>query len=231
MRKSCEEDTGCLSLNLYVMDFSIIESNVRGFLGSLKGMGIDSYAFNDKNVPTLQELRRSVMSCRKCALADTRKNVVFGEGNSRARLIFVGEAPGEDEDIQGKPFVGRAGKLLDQLIDRIGLRRNEVYICNVLKCRPPNNRDPETAEIAACKDHLLMQIRLVAPKVICTLGRHAYNTLFGADERITRVRGTLKDYNGTTLLPTYHPSFLLRNQDKIKEVWEDMERLKQLLKA
>lgn len=213
------------------MDFSITESNIHGFLGALKDMGIDSYAFSKKNLPTLQDLRRSVTSCRRCPLADTRRNVVFGEGNSRARLLFVGEAPGEDEDLQGRPFVGRAGKLLDQLIDRIGLRREEVYICNVLKCRPPNNRDPEPAEIEACRDNLLTQIRLIAPKLICTLGRHAYNTLLGVDERITRIRGTLTYYEGTMVLPTYHPSFLLRNPEKMKEAWEDMDRVKQLLKG
>ena len=215
----------------FIMDFTLTDSNIRGFLGALKDMGIDSYAFNERSLPTLQELRRSVMSCRRCSLADTRRNVVFGEGNSKARLLFVGEAPGEDEDLQGRPFVGKAGKVLDQLIDRIGLRREDVYICNVLKCRPPNNRDPEPAEIEMCKDHLFMQIRLVGPKLICTLGRHAYNTLFAVDERITKIRGTLRDYRGTMLVPTYHPSFLLRNQDKAKEAWEDMEKLKQLLKG
>jgi DNA polymerase len=144
--------------------------------------------------------------------------------------MFIGEAPGEEEDIQGRPFVGRAGKLLDQLIDRIGLKRENVYICNVLKCRPPNNRDPEETEISLCKGYLLSQLELVHPEIICTLGRHAYNTLCEVDERITRVRGQLKEFRGIMLLPTYHPSFLLRNQDKIKEAWEDMERLRQLLK-
>ena len=145
--------------------------------------------------------------------------------------MFIGEAPGEDEDIQGRPFVGRAGRLLDQLIERIDLRREDVYICNILKCRPPNNRDPEESEITSCKNYLFSQISLIKPRIICTLGRHAYNTLMNADERITKVRGSLKDYQGMTLLPTYHPSFLLRNQEKIKEAWEDMERLKELLKG
>jgi uracil-DNA glycosylase family 4 len=156
---------------------------------------------------------------------------VFGEGSSNAKLVFIGEAPGEEEDIQGRPFVGKAGKLLDQLIEHIGLKRESVYICNVLKCRPPNNRDPDKKEIAACKNYLFSQLDLIKPKIICTLGRHAYNTLFDVDERITKVRGISKDYRGMILLPTYHPSFLLRNQDKIKEAWEDMERLKQLLKG
>ncbi|MDD5245175.1 MAG: uracil-DNA glycosylase, partial [Syntrophorhabdaceae bacterium] len=154
----------------------------------------------------------------------------FGEGDVNARLVFVGEAPGEEEDIQGRPFVGRAGKLLDQLIERIGLGRSDVYICNVLKCRPPGNRDPEERERELCKEYLFTQLELINPKIICTLGRHAYNTLLGVDERITRVRGVLTSYRGTPLLPTYHPSFLLRNQGKIKEAWEDMEKLKQLLR-
>ncbi|HNQ46074.1 MAG: uracil-DNA glycosylase [Syntrophorhabdus sp.] len=213
------------------MKFPVTDRTVRGFLLALKGMGIESYVVNKKDTMTLSSLQRAVRGCRRCNLASTRRNVVFGEGDNRARVVFVGEAPGEEEDIQGKPFVGRAGKLLDQLIEQAGQRRESVYICNILKCRPPNNRDPEGSEIALCKNYLLTQIDLIKPKIICTLGRHAYNTLMNVDERITRVRGILKDYRGMILLPTYHPSFLLRNQDKIKEALEDMERLKQLLKV
>ncbi len=208
---------------------NIDPTNVRRFLASLKNMGIHSYVFEKKEGPSLAQLQKAIKGCTKCNLAKTRKNVVPGEGDPNARLVFVGEAPGEDEDIQGRPFVGRAGKLLDQLIGRIGLGRNEVYICNVLKCRPPNNRDPEPDEIAACKDYLTAQLNLIKPKVICTLGRHAYNTLFGVDEKITRIRGKLTLYNGTNLLPTFHPSYLLRNQTKMNEAWEDMEKLKSLL--
>lgn len=213
------------------MKFPVTSRNVRGFLLALKRMGIESYVVNKKDTMTLSVLQKTVMGCRRCDLASTRRNVVFGEGDNKAKVVFVGEAPGEDEDIQGKPFVGRAGKLLDQLIEQAGQRRESVYICNILKCRPPNNRDPERSEIALCKNYLLTQIDLIKPTIICTLGRHAYNTLMNVDERITRVRGILKDYKGMILLPTYHPSFLLRNQDKIKEALEDMERLKQLLKV
>lgn len=212
------------------MEFSINEHNIKAFLSALKDMGIDSYIFDREGRTTLPLLQKIVKNCRKCLLADTRKNVVFGEGNPMARLMFIGEAPGEEEDIHGKPFVGKAGKLLDQLIERIGLKRENVYICNVLKCRPPDNRDPEEEEIESCRGYLFSQIELIRPKIISTLGRHAYNTLFGVDERITKVRGKLKEYRGITLLPTYHPSFLLRNQDKIKEVWDDMELLRKLLK-
>jgi DNA polymerase len=213
------------------MVFSLTKHNLKSFLLALKGMGIDSYVVNKKNTITLSVLQRTVKSCNRCNLATTRRNIVFGEGSNKAKVMFIGEAPGEDEDIQGRPFVGRAGKLLDQLFEHIGLRRDDVYICNVLKCRPPNNRDPEESEIVACKDYLFSQIELIKPKIICTLGRHAYNTLMNVDERITKVRGIVKDFKGVTLLPTYHPSFLLRNQDKIKEAWEDMEHLKQLLKG
>jgi uracil-DNA glycosylase family 4 len=202
----------------------------RRFLISLKGMGIESYVSQRENAMTLPLLRKQVSKCRKCPLAATRTNTVFGEGSNNARLMFIGEAPGEEEDLQGKPFVGRAGKFLDQMIEKIGLRRDEVFICNVLKCRPPNNRDPEPVEVKACKSYLLSQLELISPKIICTLGKHAYNTLLGVDEKITRIRGVLTSYNRIKLLPTYHPAFLLRNQNRITEVWEDMERLKQLLR-
>jgi uracil-DNA glycosylase family 4 len=201
------------------------------FLTAMKRMGIESYIHGSEDVPTLPRVQRAAKECARCALSQTRRHVVFGEGNEQARLLFVGEAPGEEEDMQGRPFVGRAGKLLDQLIERIGLRREDVYICNVLKCRPPGNRDPEPEEVEACKGYLLSQLDLVAPRVICTLGRHAYNTLLGVDEKITRIRGVLTDYRGTPLLPTYHPSFLLRNESRIHEAWDDMEKLKQLLGA
>ena len=180
----------------------------------------------------LAELQKIANGCEKCPLARQRNHLVFGEGNPDAEIVFVGEAPGFDEDRQGRPFIGRAGQLLTDIITKgMGLSRDDVYICNVLKCRPPDNRDPEEAEIDACKPYLISQLGLIKPKVICTLGRHAYNTLLGVNERITRVRGTLRDYRGTMLLATYHPSFLLRNQEKIKEAWEDMERLKQLLRS
>jgi uracil-DNA glycosylase family 4 len=211
------------------MNFPITDHNVKTFLYALRGMGIDSYVTDRMSGLTLPILQKAVKGCYKCPLAETRKNIVFGEGSSNAKIVFIGEAPGEEEDIQGRPFVGKAGKLLDQLIEHIGLKRESVYICNVLKCRPPNNRDPDKKEIAACKNYLFSQLDLIKPKIICTLGRHAYNTLFDVDERITKVRGIMKDYRGMMLLPTYHPSFLLRNQDKIKEAQEDMECLKQLL--
>lgn len=200
------------------------------FLQALKGMGIESYFFERENEVTFSMVKKEVKACVKCGLAQTRRTVVFGEGNERADLVFVGEAPGEEEDAQGRPFVGRAGKFLDQMIQRIGLSRKDVFICNVLKCRPPQNRDPDPAEVDMCKGYLFTQLQLIRPKVICALGRHAYNTLMGADARITKIRGQFTEYNGIKLLPTYHPSFLLRNEERIKEAMEDMEKLKEVLK-
>ncbi len=199
------------------------------FLRALLRMGIDRYVSGGRERPTFTGLKAQVGKCTRCELSRSRRSVVFGEGSERARVVFVGEAPGEEEDRQGRPFVGRAGKLLDQMIERIGLNRKDVFICNVLKCRPPNNRDPEGQEVDACKGYLFAQLELIKPHLICTLGKHAYNTLLGTDARITRIRGTLTSYKGTRLLPTYHPSYLLRNQGAIKEAYEDMEKVRSLL--
>ena len=201
----------------------------RGFLKALLAMNIRSYVSGKAGATTLALLAERVAACVRCDLSRTRLNVVFGEGSQRAELLFVGEAPGEEEDLQGRPFVGRAGRLLDELIERIGLSRKDVYICNVLKCRPPNNRDPEPQEAESCRSFLESQIEIIRPRVICTLGRHAYNTLLGKDERITRIRGVLTEYKGIKVLPTYHPSFLLRNQSAMKDAYEDMEKVKALL--
>jgi uracil-DNA glycosylase family 4 len=201
------------------------------FLMALHQMGVSEYISGKTEEITLAHLARKVESCTRCELSRTRRRVVFGEGTEHADLLFIGEAPGEEEDRQGRPFVGRAGKLLDQMIERIGVRRADVFICNVLKCRPPNNRDPEATEVESCKPYLYAQIDLIRPRIICTLGKHAYNTLLGVDERITRIRGHLTHYKGVTLLPTYHPSYLLRNQTAIKDAYEDMETLKRLLKG
>jgi uracil-DNA glycosylase len=205
-------------------------SDPRRFLAALSRMGVRQYVSGKAEQMTLSRLSQTVESCTKCDLCRTRRRTVFGEGSENADLLFVGEAPGEEEDRQGRPFVGRAGKLLDQMIERIGVKRTDVFICNVLKCRPPNNRDPEAAEAESCKPYLVAQIDLIRPRVICTLGKHAYNTLLGVDERITKVRGRFTQHKGVTLLPTYHPSFLLRNQSAIKDAYEDMEKLKDLLR-
>lgn len=200
------------------------------FLTTLKGMGVDQlFCGSGEGIETLAFLKRTVVNCTKCDLWRSRKSVVFGEGNERAEIMFIGEAPGEEEDQQGRPFVGRAGKLLDQLIGRTGLSRGDVFICNVLKCRPPANRDPQADEIEACKGYLFDQIDLIRPRVICVLGRHAHNTLFDTDERITKIRGQVRRWRGVTVIPTFHPSFLLRNDARMVEALEDMETLKGLL--
>lgn len=202
------------------------------FLTALKGMGVD-HLYCRKGGPrqALILLRKTVVNCTRCDLSLSRRSVVFGEGNEKAELMFIGEAPGEEEDQQGRPFVGRAGKLLDRLITRTGLSRGDVFICNVLKCRPPGNRDPQPDEVEACKGYLLDQIDVIRPRVICVLGRHAHNTLFDVDESIMKIRGRPKEWQGITVLPTFHPSFLLRNDRRMEEAFEDMETLGRLLQS
>jgi len=171
-------------------------------------------------------LRRRVSECVRCKLHEARTTVVFGEGDPRARLMFVGEAPGHDEDIQGRPFVGRAGQLLTRIIESIGLKRDEVYIANILKCRPPNNRNPLPDEIACCLPYLTEQIELIRPRIICALGACAAQTLLGSTEGITKLRGTFYDYHGIKLIPTFHPAACLRNSATKKYVWEDMKKIR-----
>jgi DNA polymerase len=151
--------------------------------------------------------------------------VVFGVGNPRAALMFVGEAPGFDEDRQGEPFVGAAGQLLTRIIAAIKLRREDVYIANILKCRPPNNRNPKPDEIALCRPYLDRQIELIRPRVICALGKFAAQTLLASDAPISRLRGRFHDYRGIPVMPTYHPAYLLRNPDGKRAVWEDMQQI------
>ncbi len=174
---------------------------------------------------TLEEVRRELGECTRCKLHPHRTQIVFGVGSPQADLVFVGEAPGVDEDAQGEPFVGRAGQLLTRIIEAIGLKREDVYICNVIKCRPPNNRTPETDEIASCQPFLRMQIAAIQPKIICALGGPATQTLLKTKEPISRLRGRFYSYEGIPLLPTYHPAYLLRNPYEKKTVWEDMKLL------
>ena len=171
----------------------------------------------------LQELRREMGDCTKCKLHVQRKNIVFGVGNPDARLVFVGEGPGRDEDIQGEPFVGKAGQLLTRIIQAIGLTREEVYIANIIKCRPPENRNPQPDEIKVCEPFLLRQLDIIKPKIICALGNFAAQTLLMTGEKITKLRGRFHNFKGIKLMPTYHPAFLLRNPEMKKDVWEDMK--------
>lgn len=165
--------------------------------------------------------------CKLCGLG--RRQVVFGVGNPKARLMFVGEGPGEEEDKQGEPFVGRAGQLLTKIIEAIGLTRDQVYIANVVKCRPPGNRNPEPDEVAACEPYLFRQIDIIKPRVIVPLGKFAAQSLLRTTEPITRLRGREYDYRGASLIPTFHPAFLLRNPAAKRDVWEDMKKVRALL--
>jgi len=171
---------------------------------------------------TLGAIQAELNDCRRCKLAPGRTNLVFGSGNPHAELMFVGEAPGADEDEQGLPFVGRAGQLLTKIIEAIGMRREDVYICNILKCRPPGNRNPEPDEIASCERFLFRQVAAVKPKVICALGAFGAQTLLKTTEAIGRLRGQLIDYRGAKLMATFHPAYLLRNPNEKRKVWEDM---------
>ena len=168
--------------------------------------------------------------CSRCKLHTLgRRQVVFGVGNPDADLMFVGDAPGADEDIQGIPFVGRAGQLLTKMIEAINLRRDDVYIANVIKCRPPGNRNPEPDEIAQCEPFLFQQIAAIKPKVIVALGSFAAKTLLRSEESISRLRGRIYDFQGASLIPTFHPSFLLRSPDRKRDAWEDLKRARALL--
>ena len=175
---------------------------------------------------TLERLRAAIGDCRRCKLAPHRTNLVFGVGNPQAELVFVGEGPGRDEDEQGVPFVGRAGQLLTDIITRgMGLTRQDVYIANVIKCRPPGNRNPEPDEVASCEPFLVRQLELIGPRVIVALGKFAAQTLLRSKTPITRLRGQWHDYHGIKLMPTFHPAYLLRNPGDKRLVWEDIKQV------
>jgi len=179
---------------------------------------------------TLESIREDIgPNCTRCKLHKGRTKIVFGVGNPKAELVFVGEGPGRDEDEQGEPFVGRAGKLLTQMIEAMGLRRQDVYICNVVKCRPPENRLPEKDEIATCSPYLLRQLGCIQPKVICALGSCAAQTLLQTTQGISRFRGEWFDLLGTKFIATYHPAYLLRNPPAKSEVWKDLQKVMALL--
>ncbi|HDQ45001.1 MAG TPA: uracil-DNA glycosylase [bacterium] len=170
----------------------------------------------------------SIRTCRKCHLAKSRTRFVFGTGNPRARLMLVGEAPGEEEDLRGEPFVGKAGQLLDKILGAIGFSRDEVFIANILKCRPPKNRDPEQEEIQTCLPHLEKQIALIQPDIIVALGRIAAQTLLGSTDPLTELRSRVHRYAERPLLVTYHPAALLRNPEWKRPTWEDVQKLRKL---
>ena len=181
------------------------------------------------SMPDLPSLSKFLENCQRCKLAGGRTHIVFGQGNPKADLMFVGEAPGRDEDEQGLAFVGRAGQLLTKIIEAMGRKREDVFIANVLKCRPPNNRNPEADEVASCIPFLEEQIRLVAPKAIVTLGTFAAQAVLETDEPIGRLRGRWRAARGTRVMPTFHPAFLLRSPERKKDVWEDMKLVRDYL--
>jgi len=178
---------------------------------------------------TLLKIREDLGECTRCKLHSTRHSIVFGDGNPKAQLVFVGEGPGHDEDMQGLPFVGRAGKLLTQMIEAMGLQRKDVYICNVVKCRPPGNRQPERDEVAECSPFLMRQIDTIAPKVIVCLGSTAAQTILQTTHGISQFRGQWLDFRGRKLMATYHPAYLLRNPAAKSEVWKDLQKVMAVL--
>jgi len=184
-------------------------------------------------IETLENIKTDIgPACTRCKLCTLgRSQIVFGVGNPKARLMFVGEAPGEDEDKKGEPFVGRAGQLLTKIIEAIGMTRDQVYIANVIKCRPPGNRNPEPDEVASCEPFLFRQIDVIQPKVIVPLGKFAAQSLLKTMDPITRLRGRQFDYRGTVLIPTFHPAYLLRNPSAKREVWEDMKKVRGILQS
>ena|SRR5256884_7780038 len=174
----------------------------------------------------LDAIRGEIGDCQRCKLAPGRTNIVFGSGNPHAELVFVGEAPGYDEDQQGLPFVGRAGQLLTKIIESINLKREDVYICNVLKCRPPENRNPEPDEVASCNPFLRKQLTAIRPKIVCCLGTFAAQTVLQTAAPISRLRGKFFDMDGMRVIATFHPAYLLRSPEKKREVWEDMKEIR-----
>lgn len=192
----------------------------------VEGLPIASDRHNQDKAQLLSEIREDLGDCKRCKLHSDRRHIVFGSGNPEANLVFVGEGPGEDEDIQGKPFVGRAGQLLTKIIHSINLAREDVYIANIIKCRPPQNRNPEPDEIRACEPFLIKQLDVIKPKIICALGTFAAQTLLETTEKISRLRGRFIPYRHSKLIATFHPAFLLRNPQRKRDVWEDMKMIR-----
>jgi DNA polymerase len=209
-----------------------IIASLKDYLLVQKEQGVLGYPVHQAPPPphkasSLEEIRRELGECTRCKLHSHRRHLVFGVGNPEARLVFVGEGPGEDEDLQGKPFVGRAGQLLTNIIKSINLTREEVYITNILKCRPPNNRNPEPDEIKACEPLLMRQLAVIKPRIICALGTFAAQTLLETEEKISSLRGRFFSYRESLLIATFHPAFLLRNPHRKREVWEDMKMIRE----
>jgi uracil-DNA glycosylase family 4 len=215
--------------SLLKRQFVELTEDLKQYIAYQRSLGADFLPESGKKIPhpqpTLTEVRKELGECKRCKLHRTRRHIVFGEGNERAQLVFIGEGPGGDEDRQGRPFVGKAGQLLTRIINAIGLTREEVYITNVIKCRPPHNRNPQQDEIATCEPFLNRQLEIIQPKIICALGTFAAQTLLRTDEKISQLRGRVFLCRGIKMIPTYHPAFLLRNPHKKRETWEDMKKV------
>ena len=203
--------------------------HLRGYVLYHQQLGLEAFPRSLTFSQDLKTVREELGDCQRCRLCETRRTIVFGEGSEKARLVFVGEAPGYEEDIQGRPFVGKAGQLLTRIIAAIGMKRDEVYITNVVKCHPPRNRVPANDEIASCYPFLARQLRIIRPQVICALGSPAARTLLNTEAGITTLRGTFRDWEGIPVMPTFHPAFLLRSPDRKRETWEDMKALQRHL--
>jgi DNA polymerase len=212
-------------------DDKVYSSEASGSAGaiheSLRSYGTPDLSHSEAQ--HLEAIRSELENCQRCKLHRTRRTIVFGEGNEKARLMLIGEGPGNDEDVQGRPFVGKAGQLLTKILQSIGVDREEVYIANIIKCRPPQNRNPEPDEIETCYPFLLKQIQAIRPRIICALGTFSAQTLLRTDVKITALRGKAYDFSGIQLFPTYHPAYLLRNPEKKREVWEDMKQIAKAL--
>ncbi|MGH9889437.1 MAG: uracil-DNA glycosylase [bacterium] len=205
-----------------------VPSTFRPRVAPLAAPTVVSEVAGDK-AQLLAAVRAEIGDCRRCRLCEKRKEIVFGEGAADARVVFVGEGPGEEEDKSGRPFVGRAGELLTKMIEAVGWRREDVYICNIVKCRPPGNRDPQPDEIATCQPFLEAQIRAIAPQAIITLGKPAISTLLGRPVAITKERGQWREWQGVPVMPTYHPAYLLRNytRETRQAVWDDLRAVRE----
>ena len=215
-------------------DLSEILESLKTHFEYRKACGINCFRKSEeqKNISfednqfLLDKVLEEMGVCKRCKLYSMRKNIVFGVGNPDAKLMFVGEAPGADEDEQGLPFVGKAGQLLTKIIEAIDLKRNDVYIANIIKCRPPSNRNPDEDEITTCIPFLKKQIEIISPEIVCTLGNIATRSMLDTDMGITKLRGRFHERSGLKIMPTYHPSYLLRDPSKKRETWEDMKRVK-----
>jgi len=213
----------------YLVDLGVENLNRR--LPAENSGAQEGLAANAAGQESLDAIRLDLGNCQRCGLAASRTQLVYGVGNPNARLVLVGEAPGREEDLRGEPFVGEAGRLLDRILYAMGMQREAVYICNVLKCRPPNNRDPLPEEVATCEAFLNRQIAAIRPQVIVGLGRFAVHSLLKTRVPISQLRGEWQTYRGIPLMPTYHPAYLLRNPEGKREVWEDMKSVLRAMNA